>query len=404
MGDVRARARAVHGRRAEDPAALYDAARVDGAGPVREFFAVTLPDLRGEIAVALTLTTIAALRNFDLIYITTRAARATRRRCRRSRSTTARSRPASIGSAAAIGITLACDDLRDHASLITRIAERGGAMIARREQAAQLRDPGRVLADRARTDRRHPADGARTSPAQVGGLRPPDGLHFANFSDAWDEGHFSQYLRSSVIVAVTVVAISTLLSILSGYAFGLMRFRGATGALLRLPARADGADRGDDRAALLRLPRPRPDRHLLGADPARRSALSVAFGTFWMRAFFRVDAALAGRGGAASTAPRAGRRSGACCVPFGAAGDPDDDGARLHVDVERVPARARDGLRARTCARRRSASRSSRASNTSDFTLLAAGVGDRRDAGRASSTSSSSGTSSAGCSTGAVKG
>ena len=54
------------------PPSLYDAARVDGAGMVREFFAVTLPALRGEIAVALTLTTIYALRNFDLVYITTR--------------------------------------------------------------------------------------------------------------------------------------------------------------------------------------------------------------------------------------------------------------------------------------------------------------------------------------------
>jgi raffinose/stachyose/melibiose transport system permease protein len=53
------------------PRSLYDATRVDGAGPVREFFAVTLPALRGEIAVALTLTTIAALRNFDLVYLTT---------------------------------------------------------------------------------------------------------------------------------------------------------------------------------------------------------------------------------------------------------------------------------------------------------------------------------------------
>ena len=54
------------------PPSLYDAARVDGAGIVREFFAVTLPALRGEIAVALTLTTIYALRNFDLVYITTK--------------------------------------------------------------------------------------------------------------------------------------------------------------------------------------------------------------------------------------------------------------------------------------------------------------------------------------------
>jgi raffinose/stachyose/melibiose transport system permease protein len=50
---------------------LYDAARVDGAGPIREFTAVTLPALRNEIVVALTLTVIAALRTFDLVYVTT---------------------------------------------------------------------------------------------------------------------------------------------------------------------------------------------------------------------------------------------------------------------------------------------------------------------------------------------
>ena len=50
------------------PTSLYDAARVDGAGPVREFFAVTLPGLRAEILVAFVLTTINALRSFDIIY------------------------------------------------------------------------------------------------------------------------------------------------------------------------------------------------------------------------------------------------------------------------------------------------------------------------------------------------
>jgi raffinose/stachyose/melibiose transport system permease protein len=53
------------------PGELFDAARVDGAGAVREFFAVTLPHLRGEITVALTLTTIYALRNFDLVWVAT---------------------------------------------------------------------------------------------------------------------------------------------------------------------------------------------------------------------------------------------------------------------------------------------------------------------------------------------
>ena len=53
------------------PTSLYDAARVDGAGAVGEFFAVTLPGLRNEILVAFVLTTINALRSFDIVYNTT---------------------------------------------------------------------------------------------------------------------------------------------------------------------------------------------------------------------------------------------------------------------------------------------------------------------------------------------
>jgi len=53
-----------------DPA-LYEAARLDGAGPVREFFAITLPSLRQEIGVCVTVTVIAALASFDIIYIST---------------------------------------------------------------------------------------------------------------------------------------------------------------------------------------------------------------------------------------------------------------------------------------------------------------------------------------------
>lgn len=53
------------------PQSLYDAARVDGAGPIREFFAVTLPGLRREIVVALTITLTSALTTFDIVYVMT---------------------------------------------------------------------------------------------------------------------------------------------------------------------------------------------------------------------------------------------------------------------------------------------------------------------------------------------
>ena len=53
------------------PRSLYEAARTDGAGPLRELWLVTIPGLRNEIAIAATLTIIAALRAFDIIYVTT---------------------------------------------------------------------------------------------------------------------------------------------------------------------------------------------------------------------------------------------------------------------------------------------------------------------------------------------
>jgi raffinose/stachyose/melibiose transport system permease protein len=54
-----------------DPA-LYEAAQLDGAGPVREFLSITLPSLRQEIGVCVTVTVIAALSAFDIVYISTR--------------------------------------------------------------------------------------------------------------------------------------------------------------------------------------------------------------------------------------------------------------------------------------------------------------------------------------------
>ncbi len=53
-----------------DPA-VYEAARLDGAGSVREFVSITLPALRQEIGVCVTVTVIAALASFDIIYIST---------------------------------------------------------------------------------------------------------------------------------------------------------------------------------------------------------------------------------------------------------------------------------------------------------------------------------------------
>jgi raffinose/stachyose/melibiose transport system permease protein len=89
------------------PRSLYDAARVDGAGPVREFFAVTLPALKGEIAVALTLCTISALRNFDIVYLTTGGGPGDATTVPALEVYERAFRTGEVGSAAAVGVCLA---------------------------------------------------------------------------------------------------------------------------------------------------------------------------------------------------------------------------------------------------------------------------------------------------------
>ncbi|MEV4354719.1 sugar ABC transporter permease [Nonomuraea sp. NPDC049625] len=53
-----------------DPS-LYEAAKLDGAGALRQFLHVTVPGVRREITVAGVITTIAALASFDLVFVTT---------------------------------------------------------------------------------------------------------------------------------------------------------------------------------------------------------------------------------------------------------------------------------------------------------------------------------------------
>jgi raffinose/stachyose/melibiose transport system permease protein len=127
---------------------------------------------------------------------------------------------------------------------------------------------------------------ALQAPGGLAGFGSFDGLHFDNFSRAWDQGHFGGYLKSSTIVSVSVVAISSVLSILAGYAFGLMRFRGSEILfyifLLGLMVPME--------AMIVPLYYDLRDLQLTDTYWALilpQAGTSIAFGTFWMRAFFR---------------------------------------------------------------------------------------------------------------------
>ncbi|WP_445147825.1 carbohydrate ABC transporter permease [Baekduia sp. Peel2402] len=113
-----------------------------------------------------------------------------------------------------------------------------------------------------------------------------DGFHFDNFKRAWQDGNFGTYLKSSAIVAVSVVGISTVVSILAGYAFGMMRFRFAQPLfyifLLGLMVPME--------AMIVPLYYDLRDLELTDTYWALilpQAGTSIAFGTFWMRAFFR---------------------------------------------------------------------------------------------------------------------
>jgi raffinose/stachyose/melibiose transport system permease protein len=118
------------------------------------------------------------------------------------------------------------------------------------------------------------------------GLSVPHPFSFQSFSRAWTDGGFDRGLLNSLIVATVVSVVTAVLSTLAGYAFGTMRFRGSNALFYLLllglifPYEAtviplyyafDGIGLTDTYWALI-LP---------------QIGLSVPFGTFWMRAFFR---------------------------------------------------------------------------------------------------------------------
>lgn len=122
----------------------------------------------------------------------------------------------------------------------------------------------------------------------VSGLALPESIDFSNYARAWNIANFSVLMKNSVIVAVFVVPIATVISILGGYAFATMRFRGKTLIFLLF-------------LLGLLLPYEAPivplyyDMNAMGLTGTPFTlivpeiALFLSFGMFWMRAAFGDD-------------------------------------------------------------------------------------------------------------------
>lgn len=68
----------------------------------------------------------------------------------------------------------------------------------------------------------------------VTGIQWPAEPHWENFSRAWTDANFAILIRNSFIIILCVVPITLILSILAGFAFGTMNFRGRGGIYLFL--------------------------------------------------------------------------------------------------------------------------------------------------------------------------
>lgn len=112
------------------------------------------------------------------------------------------------------------------------------------------------------------------------------GPHPENFVEAWRIGEFARYLQTSALVAVIVVVCALIASVLAGYAFGTMRFKGATVIYylflfgLMVPTEAIVIPLFFDLRTLGLT-------DTLAAIALPQIAQSVAFGVFWMRTQFR---------------------------------------------------------------------------------------------------------------------
>lgn len=53
------------------PETVYEAARIDGAGEIRQFFSITVPLIRGAMSFVVVISIIHAFQSFDLVYVLT---------------------------------------------------------------------------------------------------------------------------------------------------------------------------------------------------------------------------------------------------------------------------------------------------------------------------------------------
>ena len=205
--------------------ALYESARLDGAGAFQEFRSITLPSLRQEIGVCITVTVIAALASFDIVYIATGGGPGLATTVPGSRSTSSRS-PAgrsdwhppwqwSCSSWCWLASCRSSDSpegtRRDRRA--PRDLHRAGCCSWHSSRSRSL--PFLSLFGRAAAVG---LDAARD--------RVAVGSRWGNFVEAFNVAQMPALLLSSVTIVIGVVPVAVVISTMAGFAIGHLRIPG----------------------------------------------------------------------------------------------------------------------------------------------------------------------------------
>lgn len=123
-------------------------------------------------------------------------------------------------------------------------------------------------------------------PKSVAVAREGRAFHWENFTEAWTEGHFNQYMLTSITVSALVVSVALGCSIMAGYAFGTMRFKGEQVLFyvfllgIMVPTEAIIVPLFFDLRSLNLT-------NTIWGVALPQIAQSIAFGAYWMRAYFK---------------------------------------------------------------------------------------------------------------------
>ena len=208
--------------------ALYESARIDGASAWQEFRSITVPSLRYEIGVCITITVIASLAAFDIVYISTLG----------GPGTTTTVPGLEIYRLAfyrrQVGPGLGARGRPRRRSSSSRSCPSSGSRARNQRDRQPQRDlDGPAPAHRAhgrdhRAVREPLHDGASTRRERCrSGIAWPDEPQWGNFLEAFEQAHMGALLISSVLIVLGVVPVAVVFATMAGFAIGHLRIPGS---------------------------------------------------------------------------------------------------------------------------------------------------------------------------------